>query len=236
MGTKVLKFTRTYLYLIPVIVLFGIGVLSRTATSLTQTEVSASATGSCKSESQTGLIDYGNVRAMFEGRDLELPTEALAEDTNMTPVLGVANPSDRWIEVDLSEQKLRAWDGKALFLETAISTGLSHTPTPKGEFRVWMKLRATKMEGGQGKYYYYLPNVPYVMFFENASVPGFKGYGLHGTYWHSDFGTPRSHGCVNLPTPVAKELYFWTSPVLADGKSVVRASNENQGTRIVIHE
>ena len=92
------------------------------------------------------------------------------------------------------------------------------------------------MEGGSGKYYYYLPNVPYVMYFENENTPGWRGFGFHGTYWHNDFGTPRSHGCVNLPTEVAKELYFWVDPMLSDGKSTVWASENNQGTRVVIHE
>lgn len=41
---------------------------------------------------------------------------------------------------------------------------------------------------------YDLPNVPYTMYF-------YQGYGLHGTYWHNNFGTPMSHGCVNMPTP-----------------------------------
>ena len=135
-----------------------------------------------------------------------------------------------------SEQKLKAWEGDRLFLETPVSTGLSWWPTPTGEFRIWIKLRATKMEGGSGKYYYYLPNVPYVMFFENDEIPGWRGYGLHGTYWHDDFGTQRSHGCVNLPTNIAKELYHWTTPILPGGRSVVRSSSGNLGTRVVIHE
>jgi lipoprotein-anchoring transpeptidase ErfK/SrfK len=121
-------------------------------------------------------------------------------------------------------------------LETLVSTGLPWYPTPTGEFRIWIKLRATKMEGGEGKYYYYLPNVPYVMFFENDQVPGWRGYGLHGTYWHNDFGTQRSHGCVNLPTTVAERLYYWVNPQLPGGKTSVKASSGNIGTRIVIHE
>jgi lipoprotein-anchoring transpeptidase ErfK/SrfK len=92
------------------------------------------------------------------------------------------------------------------------------------------------MEGGSGNYYYYLPNVPYVMFFENAQVPGWKGYGLHGTYWHNDFGNQRSHGCVNLPTPIAERLYYWTTPTLPESRSVVYSNEGNPGTRIVIHE
>ena len=77
---------------------------------------------------------------------------------------------------------------------------------------------------------------PILCFFENASVPGWKGYGLHGTYWHNDFGHPHSHGCVNLPTPIAKQIYEWSGPVMPDGSGVVHSSSENPGTRIVIHQ
>lgn len=170
----------------------------------------------------------------FDGENHEIPEVAFAKDA-VKPVLSAVSET-KWIEVDLSEQKLIAWEGDHKYLETAISTGLPGTPTPRGEFKIWIKLRATKMEGGSGRGYYYLPNVPYVMFFENEDVPGWKGYGIHGTYWHSDFGTPRSHGCVNVPTPIAKQLYEWTTPVLEEGKGTVRAGAGNLGTRIVIHE
>jgi lipoprotein-anchoring transpeptidase ErfK/SrfK len=150
--------------------------------------------------------------------------------------LGVSNSQEKWIEVDLSDQHLKAWDGNSLFLETLVSTGLPWWPTPTGEFRIWVKLRATKMEGGEGAYYYNLPNVPYVMFFENSEVPGWRGYGLHGTYWHNDFGRVHSHGCVNLPTPVAEKLYYWTTPVMPEGRFTTFSSPENPGTRIIIHK
>ena len=181
----------------------------------------------------SGAINLKEQTAYFEGEKVYLPRDVF--DTNASKVLGLAN-EERWIEVDLSEQKLRAWDGANLFLETLVSTGLPWYPTPNGEFRIWIKLRATKMEGGSGRLYYYLPNVPYVMYFQNSEVPGWRGYGLHGTYWHNDFGTQRSHGCVNLPTEIAKQLYYWTSPVLPEGKSSVYSSIENPGTRIIIHE
>lgn len=170
--------------------------------------------------------------AYFDGVKVNVPALALAESE--TKVLGVAN-EERWIEVDLSDQMLYAWEGNQLFVSTPVSTGLPWTPTPTGEFRIWIKLRATKMEGGQGAYYYYLPNVPYTMFFENAEVPGYRGYGLHGTYWHNDFGTPHSHGCVNLPTNIAEMVYYWASPD-TQGKNVAYSSDNNLGTRIVIHE
>jgi hypothetical protein len=181
----------------------------------------------------SGDVDLTETRGTFEGEEIAVPYSDLLDEKRY--VLGTSNES-RWIEVDLSEQKLRAWEGTTLFLETLVSTGLRYTPTPQGEFRIWYKTRATKMSGGSGKNAYYLPNVPYTMFFEGSGVPGWKGYGLHGTYWHSDFGTQRSHGCVNLPTEIAKRIYDWVSPEIPDGKSAIRASAENLGTRVVIHE
>lgn len=188
----------------------------------------------CKTQSFSGEFREGERLAIFEGR--EIPVNFAYSPSELNQVLSEATALEKWIEVDLSEQRLKAWEGGSLFLETPVSTGLPWWPTPKGEYRIWIKLRFTKMEGGQGKYYYYLPNVPYVMFFEGSGIPGWKGYGLHGTYWHNDFGTPRSHGCVNLPTPIAERLFYWTSPTLAAGKWAAYASSDNPGTRIIIHE
>lgn len=187
----------------------------------------------CSPTSLSGAIVSAESLALFEGKEIGIPQVSL--HSGKLAVLG-SSSDEKWIEVDLSEQRLRAWEGDNVVLESLVSTGLPWWPTPTGEFRIWIKMRATKMEGGEGKYYYYLPNVPYVMFFENAQVPGWRGYGLHGTYWHDDFGTQRSHGCVNLPTEVAAQLYDWVTPELGNNKWAVRATNVNPGTRIVIHE
>ncbi len=181
----------------------------------------------------SGKINLEEKIAFFEGKELTVPETVLKEIPN--PVLGVSD-QERYIEVDLSEQKLTAWEGNQVFLESLVSTGLPWWPTPTGEFRIWAKARATRMEGGEGKYYYNLPNVPYVMFFENDKVPGYRGFSLHGTYWHNDFGKVHSHGCVNLPTPVAQRLFYWTSPTMPEGHSFLRTTEDNPGTKIIIHE
>lgn len=221
---------RKYLLVLPLLLAFSAAVFFLTANKASQSSVVA-----CTPSDLTGFYEHDTKQAFFEGQSVDAPLFARDFDEN-TAVLGTSNPDQRWIEVDLSEQKLRAWDGNQLYFETPVSTGLPGTPTPTGEFRIWIKLRYTKMEGGSGRYYYYLPNVPYTMFFSNDKIPGWKGYGLHGTYWHNSFGTPRSHGCVNLPTPMAEKLYYWVTPVLPDGRSSVSATNSNPGTRIVIHE
>lgn len=188
----------------------------------------------CNASDLSGVVDDSQKIGVFEGREFVVPKIAYASD-HRTDVLGVSN-AERWIEVDLSEQKLKAWEGSNLFLETLVSTGLPWFPTPQGEFKIQYKIRATKMEGGEGRYYYNLPGVPFVMFFGNEKLSWGRGYGLHGAYWHNEFGTRRSHGCVNLPIPVAEQLYNWTSPIVPEGKTLVKADDSNPGTRVVIHE
>jgi len=144
-------------------------------------------------------------------------------------VLG-ATTDNRWVEIDLSDQKLYAHEDNRIVYEFLVSTG-KWARTPTGEFRVWIKLRYTKMSGGvRGTgTYYYLPNVPYTQYF-------YKGYGLHGTYWHNNFGHPMSHGCVNMRTPDAEKLFYWTSPPVSMSNNVAYPSKGSPGTKIVIHQ
>ncbi len=106
----------------------------------------------------------------------------------------------RWVDVDLSEQRVTAYEGADAVNEFIVSTGTSAHPTVTGQFRVYVKLRSTAMAGPG----YYLPGVPFTMYF-------YKGYSLHGTYWHSNFGVPMSHGCVNMRTSEAEWLFNWAS-------------------------
>ncbi|MEA5502274.1 L,D-transpeptidase [Halotia wernerae UHCC 0503] len=106
----------------------------------------------------------------------------------------------RRIEIDLSEQRLRAWEGKKLVYSFRISTGKRSTPTPTGKFLINSKYRTNRMRG-RG---YNIPDVPYAMYFH-------RGYAIHGAYWHNRFGIPVSHGCVNLPVKQARKLYNWSS-------------------------
>jgi lipoprotein-anchoring transpeptidase ErfK/SrfK len=104
----------------------------------------------------------------------------------------------RWIDVDLTHQKTYAYDGDTLVKAFTVSTGTWQHPTVTGQYHIYVKYRYTDMSGPG----YYLPNVPFTMYF-------YKGYGLHGTYWHHNFGHPMSHGCVNLPTDDAGWLFSW---------------------------
>jgi lipoprotein-anchoring transpeptidase ErfK/SrfK len=106
----------------------------------------------------------------------------------------------RWIDVDLTRQTLTAYEGQTPVRSTLVSTGLPNTPTPVGRYKIYIKLRYDDMSGPD----YYLHDVPYTMYFHG-------GYGIHGTYWHSNFGHPMSHGCINLPTSEAGWLFQWAS-------------------------
>lgn len=108
------------------------------------------------------------------------------------------NGKGKWIDVDLSQQMVYAYEGNQVVNSFLVSTGTWRTPTVTGKFKIYVKYRFADMRGPG----YYLADVPYVMYF-------YKGYGLHGTYWHNNFGTPMSHGCVNLRTDEAGWLFNW---------------------------
>ena len=107
-------------------------------------------------------------------------------------------PNDKWIDVNLSQQRLYAYVGTQLIRSFVVSTGVAAHPTVTGTYRIYVKYTSTLMTGPG----YYLPNVPYTMYF-------YLGYGIHGTYWHNNFGVPMSHGCINMRTPEAAWLFNW---------------------------
>lgn len=180
----------------------------------------------------TGEYDQNDTQGIFNGTKI-VSTE-VNSNIESKKVLGV-NDSIKRIEVDLAQQRLYAYEGNNLVYNFLISSG-KWGKTPTGTFRIWGKFRYTKMEGGKKELntYYYLPNVPYVMFFENNEIPGYRGFGLHGTYWHNNFGHPMSHGCINMKTEEVGLLYNWTTPNLGNNKSG-RATADNLGTEIIIY-
>ncbi len=173
-----------------------------------------------------------NLIATFEGRKILIPHMLLAQSSLHTAVLGASvTPGKKHIFVDLPTQTLYAYQGKSLVMKTLISSGKWH-PTPDGDFYIWIKLRYTRMTGGSGDDFYDLPNVPYVMFFANADVPEAAGFSLHGAYWHSNFGHPMSHGCINMRIADVKALYDWASPTTTG--ETTYATNTDPGTEVTI--
>lgn len=143
-----------------------------------------------------------NPDQIYAGQTLIIPAGAAVTNAAIAasaPLIEPVSPTifvGRQVVVDLSDQMLYAFENGQLVRSVLVSTGLPATPTVQGDYRVYVKYEAQTMSGPG----YYLPGVPYVMYF-------YQGYALHGTYWHNNFGRPMSHGCVNLPTPEAEWLF-----------------------------
>lgn len=109
-------------------------------------------------------------------------------------------PNERWIDVNLTNQTLEAYEGSTLVRSFVISSGRAGSPTVTGQFKIWIKVRIQDMSGPG----YYIRDVPWVMYF-------YGDYGIHGTWWHNNFGTPMSAGCVNMTVEDSQWMYNWAS-------------------------
>lgn len=120
-----------------------------------------------------------------------------------TPPNGVDN--GRWIEVNLFEQTMSVYENNQLIYATLLSSGVPGFWTRPGLFKITEKIETTPMSGtfeADRSDYYYLEDVPWTMYFDEARA-------LHGAYWNTNFGYKRSHGCVNLSSGDSHWLYTW---------------------------
>ena len=137
-----------------------------------------------------------------------IPTydEALFVPPVAIPAWDAAPPAPgggRAVVVSLSQQALWAYEDGAVVRSIYVSTGKEKFRTPTRFFTVNSKTPEQDMAGVIGGESYNVPKVPDVMYFTD------RGHALHGTYWHDNFGTPMSHGCINLPMDVADWMYAW---------------------------
>jgi len=160
------------------------------------------------------FIPYHNMRL--------IPSEEL---TLLSPDIPEA---EKLIHVDLPTQWVTAFEGDTMVFSSRCSSGSKGTRTPTGEFLTYHKGPSVHMNNQDEdvKNHYDLPGVPWCTFF--------TGYGnaFHGTYWHNDYGRPRSHGCVNLPSEDAKWIYRWSRPNVPVGEDYLHLPGE--GTRVQI--
>lgn len=176
---------------------------------------------------------------IWDETEKDSPYYALAEhlriftDDDVAPLSPQVPASEKWIQVSLSRQLLIAWEGKQAVFAARIASGLrgpwGNWETPTGTFTTYHKRPSHHMRGGNRATGYDLPGVPWVMYFTE------NGLSLHGTYWHNDFGKPRSHGCINLSPAAALWLYRWTTPSVPLGREVTY-NVERFGTRLVIED
>jgi lipoprotein-anchoring transpeptidase ErfK/SrfK len=131
--------------------------------------------------------------------------------------------TDRWIHVSLQEQTLIAYEGDTPVFATLVSTGRRDYETERGLFRVWLKYQDAPMIWPEADPPYSLANVPWIAYFN-------KGQGLHGVYWHDNYGTTRSAGCVNLSPHDSQWIFNWVNPPLPEGERTARQTTEYRGT------
>lgn len=142
-----------------------------------------------------------------------------------------ATPGRRWLDVSILKQTLVAYEGTEPVFVTLVSTGrdglssgTKHS-TVQGTFVIHTKHTTWNMGSDAAGEAYDLRDVPYVQYFH-------EGFALHGTYWHDAFGTPRSHGCVNLSPHDARFLFEWTAP---DVPERWHGAFGSEGTLVFIH-
>jgi len=114
--------------------------------------------------------------------------------------------SDMWIEVFLDEQMLYMYKATDIIKAYLVSSGkpgdATHKSkaTRKGVYKMYSLYKSYPMWGRDEKGGWWCPDVPYTMFFHGE-------FAIHAAYWHNNFGTPVSHGCVNMTEMDAKEVY-----------------------------
>lgn len=141
-------------------------------------------------------------------------------------------PGQKWIEVDLFEETIAAYEGERMVYATLVSSGRTATATPPGLYRLWAKVREGKMsnpdvEDGSPAWYY-IEDVPWTMYFH-------EGYSIHAAFWHDAFGFQRSHGCVNLAPRDAQWFFTWADPFVPDGVDEVYIGDNMPSTWVWVH-
>lgn len=124
----------------------------------------------------------------------------LAQNWIAQRMVDLQQTDHRWIEINVSTQRLIAWEGKTPVYAIIVSTGVEEDPTLIGSFAIQSKHRTARMRGED----YDVSDVPFVMYYDG-------NYGIHGAYWHHSFGTPVSHGCINVAVDHAEWLFDWAA-------------------------
>jgi len=149
-------------------------------------------------------------------------------DEELAPLSPEVPEALKHIHVDLGTQTVTIFEDETPVLISRCSSGAGNTKTPLGEFRTYHKSPSVHMtdQDAVGDAGYDLPGVPWCSFFTGT------GIAFHGTYWHNDYGRPRSHGCINLPSEDAKFIYLWSNPVVPPGVDYIHLPGEGTAVQV----
>ena len=143
----------------------------------------------------------------------------------LTPIS--SDRTDKKIVVDLARQEMTCFEGETPIFSTRTATGFGVHRTPRGEYEVLRKSHTSYMIGGVGSDHYDLPGVSFPTYFTRSAIA------VHGTYWHNDYGRPRSHGCVNVLDAAAQFVFRWTTPAVDYGVHEINVKR-GEGTKVVV--
>jgi lipoprotein-anchoring transpeptidase ErfK/SrfK len=134
-------------------------------------------------------------------------------ESELTPLSPDMPSALKRLEVLIPEQAVIAYENdQPVFMARMASGGRFRDgdfSTQPGRFMTFHKRASRHMAAGNlAAGGYDLPGVPWICYFTES------GISFHGTYWHNNYGRPRSHGCVNLTPKAAKWVYRWTMPVV----------------------
>ncbi len=167
---------------------------------------------------ESGQVEYRVTQKWGWGDILWAPAEGFRPLTEeeLQPI----SPSveDKKVLIRLNPQMMSCYEGNSEVYACRISSGTKYDAegnptdkwsTPPGARRLWRKLISHHMSGGAIGYGWDLPGIAWTVLFAGT------GEAIHSTFWHNDFGTPRSRGCVNATPEDAKWVFRWTEPFVA---------------------
>ena len=138
-----------------------------------------------------------------------------------------ADRPDKKIVVELDKQLMTCFEGDTPVFAARTATGFGSNRTPRGEYEVLRKSHTSYMIGGVGRDHYDLPGVSFPSYFTRSAIA------VHGTYWHNDYGRPRSHGCVNVLNDAAQFVFRWSSPAVPYDQHQILVKR-GEGTKVVV--
>ncbi|HEX6304890.1 MAG TPA: L,D-transpeptidase [Anaerolineales bacterium] len=154
----------------------------------------------------------------------------IVSQDELTPISPHVPPAEKRLEVRLSQQLVIAHEGDQQVFMARAATGTEFSNgrylTPSGVHTTFHKRPSRHMAAGNlAANGYDLPGVPWISYITES------GIAFHGTYWHNDYGRPRSHGCINLTSQASKWIYRWTLPVVPPDQQRVY---EDYGTQVLV--
>lgn len=151
---------------------------------------------------------------------------------DVSPIHPDIDPLQKKIVVNTTYQTLSCFEGEQEVYFCRVSTGYDseNYRTPAGGYNPHRKLFSIPMGASstEGRSGYDTPAVGWP-FFMNG-----EGIAIHAAFWHNDFGTRRSHGCVNVTSPDAKWIFRWTTPYVSLDVGEVSLDWPEHGTAVEV--